>query len=192
MAVTISLAFSTKKMYEDQCFIRVLAACETMGNATNICSDKTGTLTENRMTVVEGWYADKTYSSDEFSSESDPVPSKEVKEILAENCCINRVAYLVTKDEEGNMLHRPNIIGNKTEGALLLLAKAWGFDYEAMTAERLHEDKGDRVFSFNSSKKRSTAVIQRPDGSVRLLCKVLLYLHSENLFVYCYVLALIL
>jgi Ca2+-transporting ATPase len=38
LAVTISLAYSTKKMYQDQCFIRVLAACETMGNATNICS----------------------------------------------------------------------------------------------------------------------------------------------------------
>ena len=62
LAVTISLAYSTKKMYEDQCFIRVLAACETMGNATNLCSDKTGTLTENRMTVVEAWMGDKKYS----------------------------------------------------------------------------------------------------------------------------------
>lgn len=62
LAVTISLAYSTKKMYEDQNFIRVLAACETMGNATNLCSDKTGTLTENRMTVVEAWLANKKYS----------------------------------------------------------------------------------------------------------------------------------
>ena len=46
LAVTIALSYSTSKMYQDQCFIRVLAACETMGNATNICSDKTGTLTE--------------------------------------------------------------------------------------------------------------------------------------------------
>jgi calcium-translocating P-type ATPase len=44
LAVTISLAYSTKKMYKDQCFIRVLSACETMGNATNICSDKTGKI----------------------------------------------------------------------------------------------------------------------------------------------------
>ncbi len=55
LAVTISLAYSTRKMLKDNNLIRVLAACETMGNATDICSDKTGTLTENRMTVVKGW-----------------------------------------------------------------------------------------------------------------------------------------
>ena len=71
LAVTIALAYSTKKMYQDQCLIRVLAACETMGNATNICSDKTGTLTENRMTVVEGWFANTIFNQDEFQRASD-------------------------------------------------------------------------------------------------------------------------
>lgn len=56
LAVTISLAYSTRKMLKDNNLIRVLAACETMGNATDICSDKTGTLTENRMTVTKGWF----------------------------------------------------------------------------------------------------------------------------------------
>jgi calcium-translocating P-type ATPase len=59
LAVTISLAYSTRKMLKDNNLIRVLAACETMGNATDICSDKTGTLTENRMTVVRAWLGGK-------------------------------------------------------------------------------------------------------------------------------------
>ena len=54
LAVTIALAYSMRKMMRDNNFVRVLAACETMGGATAICSDKTGTLTENRMTVTEG------------------------------------------------------------------------------------------------------------------------------------------
>lgn len=53
LAVTISLAYSMKKMMKDNNFVRVLAACETMGGATAICSDKTGTLTENRCTTSD-------------------------------------------------------------------------------------------------------------------------------------------
>lgn len=55
MAVTICLAYSMKAMLKDNNLVRHLAACETMGGATNICSDKTGTLTENRMTVTHSW-----------------------------------------------------------------------------------------------------------------------------------------
>lgn len=61
LAVTISLAYSMRKMMRDNNFVRVLAACETMGGATAICSDKTGTLTENRMTVVAGWFPDRLW-----------------------------------------------------------------------------------------------------------------------------------
>lgn len=61
LAVTISLAYSVKKMLDDNNLVRHLDACETMGNATAICSDKTGTLTTNRMTVVQSFLADNHY-----------------------------------------------------------------------------------------------------------------------------------
>ncbi|KXN66245.1 calcium P-type ATPase, partial [Conidiobolus coronatus NRRL 28638] len=54
LAVTLSLAFATIRMLKDNNLVRTLAACETMGNATTVCSDKTGTLTTNVMTVVSG------------------------------------------------------------------------------------------------------------------------------------------
>ena len=54
---------SMRKMMRDANFVRVLAACETMGGATTICSDKTGTLTENRMTVVAGWFAGRLWDA---------------------------------------------------------------------------------------------------------------------------------
>ncbi len=127
LAVTIALAYSTKKMYKDQCFIRVLAACETMGNATNICSDKTGTLTENRMTVVEGWFADTTFDQDNFAQQKLSAP---VMTRITEQVSLNRTAYLVHKDSEGKSLDKPLIIGNKTEGALILMINGWGFDHE--------------------------------------------------------------
>jgi len=167
LAVTIALAYSTKKMYKDACFIRVLAACETMGNATNICSDKTGTLTENQMTVVEGWFANVVYDQDQFTEGRMP---DNIKQLIAEQVSINRTAYLVYKDGDGETLHRPMIIGNKTEGALILMIKNWGFDYEDVRKKSFDEDK-DKIFAFNSAKKRSTAVVHKQDGTVVVYCK---------------------
>lgn len=167
LAVTISLAYSTKKMYEDQNFIRILAACETMGNATNLCSDKTGTLTENRMTVVEAWLANKKYNEVEFERCN---AESSVKEIVAENCCLNRTAYLIYVDSNGRQLTRPNVIGNKTEGALIIMAKEWGFDYENVRQQMFNE-KVDKVFSFNSAKKRSTTIVHLKNGRVRVYVK---------------------
>jgi len=57
LSVTISLAFSVKKMLNDQNLVRKMEACETMGGANNICSDKTGTLTMNKMTLTQIWNA---------------------------------------------------------------------------------------------------------------------------------------
>lgn len=194
LAVTISLAYSTKKMYSDQCFIRVLSACETMGNATNICSDKTGTLTENRMTIVSGIFGDVYVDRETFQHSSSIIPEN-VKRVIVEHVCVNRTAYLVRPNEDGsgitgeggggsewgeawggkgslslNMDLKPQVIGNKTEGALIEMVASWGYDYEDVKASIFNESQ-DKIFAFNSVVKRSTAIIHRPDGSVRLFCK---------------------
>lgn len=61
LAVTISLAYSVGKMKDENNLVRFLAACETMGGANNICSDKTGTLTKNQMTVTRLWTLETTF-----------------------------------------------------------------------------------------------------------------------------------
>jgi magnesium-transporting ATPase (P-type) len=165
LAVTIALAYSTKKMYNDQCFIRVLAACETMGNCTNICSDKTGTLTQNKMTCVEGWFGDVRLDQNRFNKAA--VPAR-VKRLFIEHACVNRSAYLVYHDH--SKVNITTVIGNKTEGVLIDLVQSWGFDYDSVK-QGLFDEATDRVFPFNSWKKRSTAIIHRYDGSVRLFCK---------------------
>lgn len=63
LAVTISLAYSVGKMKDENNLVRFLAACETMGGANNICSDKTGTLTKNQMTVTNLWALEQTITT---------------------------------------------------------------------------------------------------------------------------------
>ncbi|RYG67310.1 HAD family hydrolase, partial [archaeon] len=119
------------------------------------------------MTVVEGWVADTIYNQDQFTKNT--VPDK-VKRLVAEQVSVNRSAYLVHRDAEGRELDRPIIVGNKTEGALILMVQAWGHDYETVKKE-IFLDGRDRVFNFNSAKKRSTAVVHMADGTVRVYCK---------------------
>ncbi|XP_009945441.1 PREDICTED: plasma membrane calcium-transporting ATPase 2-like, partial [Leptosomus discolor] len=85
LAVTISLAYSVKKMMKDNNLVRHLDACETMGNATAICSDKTGTLTTNRMTVVQAYVGDVHYKE---IPDPDSVPAKTL-DLLVNAIAIN-------------------------------------------------------------------------------------------------------
>ena len=102
LAVTISLAYSMRKMMKDNNFVRVLAACETMGGATAICSDKTGTLTENRMTVVAaklGGAAAPLERPPPQSREAVAGGDEALISDLELNCALNSKAFLIEKVE---------------------------------------------------------------------------------------------
>jgi len=157
LAVTISLAYSTQKMLQDNNLIRVLAACETMGNATALCSDKTGTLTENMMTVVDGMFAGL-----DFKDIRQGTPEME---LLSEGISVNSTATLHTSDE------KPQVIGNKTEGAMLLLLNSLGIDYWKIRNERFEANPVKKLFPFSSDRKRMSVIIGTPQGALRLYCK---------------------
>eukprot|EP00201_Polytomella_parva_P013237 CAMPEP_0175051854 /NCGR_PEP_ID=MMETSP0052_2-20121109/8038_1 /TAXON_ID=51329 ORGANISM="Polytomella parva, Strain SAG 63-3" /NCGR_SAMPLE_ID=MMETSP0052_2 /ASSEMBLY_ACC=CAM_ASM_000194 /LENGTH=685 /DNA_ID=CAMNT_0016316199 /DNA_START=75 /DNA_END=2128 /DNA_ORIENTATION=+ len=152
LAVTISLAYSMKKMMRDNNFVRVLAACETMGGATAICSDKTGTLTENRMTVVEGWFSGRSY--DRLPS-PDELP-REVAADLKYNAALNSKAIIIEKDSKMTM------VGNRTECALLLMLRSWGVEYDQMRSNMEHLLV--KLYGFSSTKKMSSALYKFPNN----------------------------
>lgn len=84
LAVTLTLAYSMRKMMADKALVRRLSACETMGSATTICSDKTGTLTLNQMTVVEAYVGKKNINPPDESSQLHPVVSSLLIEGIAQ------------------------------------------------------------------------------------------------------------
>ncbi len=118
MAVTLSLAYSMRRMLRTNNLVRKMHACETMGAATVICTDKTGTLTQNQMQVADMQFWGDT-----------------PRDIINEGIAVNSTATL---DLSGA---RPKALGNPTEGALLLRLHADGIDHTALSeaAERLEE-----------------------------------------------------
>ncbi|KAM3858762.1 plasma membrane calcium-transporting ATPase 1 isoform 2-T2 [Diretmus argenteus] len=165
LAVTISLAYSVKKMMKDNNLVRHLDACETMGNATAICSDKTGTLTMNRMTVVQAYIADKHYKK---VPEPESIPSS-ILDILILGIGVN-CAYttkIMSPEKEGGL---PRQVGNKTECALLGFSNDLKRDYQAIRNE-IPEEKLYKVYTFNSVRKSMSTVLKNADGSYRMFSK---------------------
>ncbi|CAG8516926.1 1947_t:CDS:10 [Dentiscutata erythropus] len=155
MAVTLALAYATTKMLKDNNLVRVLSACETMGNATAVCSDKTGTLTQNKMTVVAGLLGQETFEDFNDIPQWKEKISQITYDIITQGIVVNSTAF-EDKDEKGQL----NFVGSKTECALLAFCKDFGVDYRELKSQA----KQVKVYPFASSRKSMTIIIRLPSA----------------------------
>mmetsp|Transcript_5585 Transcript_5585/g.12989 ORF Transcript_5585/g.12989 Transcript_5585/m.12989 type:complete len:1056 (-) Transcript_5585:318-3485(-) len=163
LAVTIALAFSVKKMLKDQNLVRHLSACETMGGATTICSDKTGTLTTSRMTVVKAWCGNRVFSNMRDIGAQLP----QIKEKFATAAVVNTLfkTYL-KKNTNGTWAY----CGNDTECSLLIMANEIGHNYESIRQKYPDEQEGRLCNTFSSDRKRMSTIVPQ-NGKEVLYCK---------------------
>jgi Ca2+-transporting ATPase len=144
MSVTLSLAMSMKRMLSTNNLVRKMHACETMGAATVICTDKTGTLTQNRM---------KVYAANFYGTEG-------ITDIIKEGIAANSTAYL-----DYSRPDKIEALGNPTEGALLLWLHDNGINYlplreEASVVEQL---------TFSTERKYMATIVRSPRLGKRVL-----------------------
>lgn len=179
LAVTLALAFATTRMVKDNNLVRVLKSCETMGGATTICSDKTGTLTQNKMSVVAGTFGSSSQfvvkfearREDSSTSISDETPLRALenlgendRNILLDSIAINSSAF-----ESENPADEEHFIGSKTETALLNFAR--NFMNLGNLAEYRHQRRTAQVYPFDSAKKFMATIIKLDNGGFRLFVK---------------------
>ncbi|KAM0250950.1 hypothetical protein ACHAQJ_008408 [Trichoderma viride] len=190
--VTVALAFATTRMLNDHNLVRLIRSCEIMGNATSICSDKTGTLTQNKMAVVAGrvglesGFEDGDIpladSSSSGSSSVSRLPSSrsfmstvspEVQSLIKDNIALNSTAF--ERDDSAGA----DFIGSSTETALL----KFGRDHLGMG--RLREERANNsivaMLPFDSARKWMAVLLKLPNGRYRLLVKGA----AEIVFEYC-------
>ncbi|NMB78834.1 MAG: calcium-translocating P-type ATPase, PMCA-type, partial [Methanomicrobiales archaeon] len=151
MSVALSISLAMRKMTRANCLVRRLIACETIGSATTICTDKTGTLTKNQMEVVAAPKGKPVVP--------DTVPAQPAEWITL-NAALNGTAHL--EEREGKVI----VIGNSTEGALLRWLREAGYDYRQLRAEH-HITK---QYLFDGNRKRMSTVVHL-DGRYYLLVK---------------------
>ncbi|MBI2806562.1 MAG: calcium-translocating P-type ATPase, PMCA-type [Planctomycetes bacterium] len=161
MSVTVSLALAMQKMTRANSLVRQLVACETIGSATVICSDKTGTLTQNKMRVDRVSWDEQTFDRD---SPDWPKPQSGNKgkpiDWLALISGVNSTANL--EEKQGKTV----TLGNSTEGALLQWLRDGGVEYGEL---RLQNTALYQIH-FSSERKRMTTVV-RDGGKVFSLVK---------------------
>ena len=144
MAVTLSLAYSMRRMLKTNNLVRKMHACETMGATTVICTDKTGTLTQNQMQV---------YKTNFFGDPSN--------EVLYEGIAVNSTAQL---DLSGA---KPSVLGNPTEGALLLWLKEHGANYMELRDNTVRVEE----LPFTTERKYMATVVKSATGKNILYVK---------------------
>ncbi|KAL0726682.1 hypothetical protein Bca4012_022775 [Brassica carinata] len=155
LAVTLTLAYSMRKMMADKALVRRLSACETMGSATTICSDKTGTLTLNEMTVVECYAGFQKMDPPDSSSKLPPAFTSKLVEGIAHN-----TTGSVFRSESGEI----QVSGSPTERAILNWAIKLGMNFDALRSE----SSAVQFFPFNSEQKRGGVAVKSPDSSVHV------------------------
>lgn len=155
MAVTLSLAYSMRRMLKTNNLVRKMHACETMGATTVICTDKTGTLTQNQMKV------------DEIKIYANAV----AEEVINEGMAVNSTASIDFADEK-----KPVVLGNPTEGALILWLNAKGIDYRALRdSVRVVEE-----LPFSAERKYMATVVE----SCALAGKKVIYVKGAPEIIY--------
>ncbi len=147
--VAVSLALNIIKMSKENALVKKMIACETIGCVNIICSDKTGTLTENKMTVQQIYRKGQLLQPEEIKDE-----------VLLRNYCINSNANITWED--GNW----SFIGNPTECSLLAAAQKAGVDYQKLR----HEADVVKVFPFSSQNKDMSTIV-RENGKKILYTK---------------------
>ncbi|XXG77317.1 hypothetical protein AAC387_Pa08g1489 [Persea americana] len=148
LAVTLTLAYSMKRMMADQAMVRNLSACETMGSATTICTDKTGTLTMNKMTVTKVWIGEE-----EVSKDISTVAPKILK-LLYQGVGLNTSGSVY----QANSSSSHEFSGSPTEKAIL----SWAVTELGMSMEELKRSYTTlHVETFNSEKKRSGVSVRK-------------------------------
>ncbi|KAJ0946444.1 putative P-type Ca(2+) transporter [Helianthus annuus] len=159
LAVTLTLAYSMKRMMADQAMVRKLSACETMGSATVICTDKTGTLTMNQMKVTKFWLG-----FDLIEDDSSSVIDPKVLEHYHQGVGLNTTGS-VYKSVSGAET-TPEYSGSPTEKAIL----SWAVTNLGMDMEKLKKDSTIvHVETFNSEKKRSgVSVMNKKDNTIHV------------------------